>query len=81
MTVNQVLQISLEIWGALFCAISGVAVWLGQNTKSETIIVRMEFMVAFLLVMDALAWGFRGYPGYVGYCMVRISNFAVFMCI
>ncbi len=79
MTVNQVLQISLEIWGALFCAISGVAVWIGQNTKSEKIIVRMEFMVAFLLVMDALAWGFRGYPGYVGYCMVRISNFAVFI--
>ncbi|MGN0413994.1 MAG: sensor histidine kinase [Agathobacter sp.] len=79
MTVNQVLQISLEIWGALFCAISGIAVWLGQNTRSETIIVRMEFMVAFLLVMDALAWGFRGYPGYVGYCMVRVSNFAVFI--
>ena len=39
----------------------------------------MELMVSVLLVMDALAWAFRGYPGSVGYWMVRVSNFFMFI--
>lgn len=39
----------------------------------------MELAIALLLLMDALAWGYRGYPGTVGFYMVRISNFMVFL--
>lgn len=76
---RQSLQISLELWGALFCFFCALGVWIGHNAKSDTVIVYMQVMVGILLVMDALAWAFRGYPGYAGYYMVRITNFAVFI--
>ena len=38
----------------------------------------MQLDTALLLLSDSLAWYFRGYPGIVGYYMVRISNFLVF---
>lgn len=79
MTWTQSLQISLEVWGALFCILTAFAIWLVHDSKTETLIVRMEIFVSLLLVMDALAWAFRGYPGDVGYVMVRVSNFFVFV--
>lgn len=41
----------------------------------------MQFAAAMLLLMDAFAWAYRGYPGVVGYYMVRISNFLVILCV
>lgn len=76
---NRLLQISLELWGALFCLICAFVVWAVQNKKADSNIVRMEMMVCILLIMDSLAWIFRGYPGEAGFWMVRISNFCVFV--
>ena len=39
----------------------------------------MQLCNSVLLLMDALAWAFRGEAGNLGYYMVRISNFSVFM--
>ena len=39
----------------------------------------MQFFTAILLFNDALAYIFRGCVGSLGYYMVRISNFMVFI--
>lgn len=38
----------------------------------------MQLSTAILLCSDAFAWEFRGYPGMVGYYIVRVANFLVF---
>ena len=81
MTSVAFLHISLELWGSVFCLIAAVAVYLGRRkgNKADRMIVFMESTVALLLLMDALAWGFRGYPGTLGAVMVRLSNLVVFL--
>ena len=79
MNMTQYFHISLEVWGAVFCVIAAIAMWIGHTCKADRMVIRMEFTAAALLVMDALAWGFRGYPGATGYYMVRISNLLVFV--
>ena len=81
MTSTAILHVALEIWGMLFCMIAAVSVGLEGNRKSraDRTIVAMELTVAALLVMDALAWSFRGYPGDFGAVMVRLSNLAVYL--
>lgn len=75
------LHISLEIWGCIICLIAALCIFFGKSleTKKRTLLMHMQLGTALLLFMDALAWGFRGYPGIVGYYMVRISNFIVFL--
>ena len=60
----------------MFCAI---AVWIAHSRRIDKNIVHMEVMVCILLIMDSLAWAFRGYPGTLGFWMVRISNLCVFV--
>lgn len=74
----QYFHMSLEVWGGLFCAVAGFAILLGTNNEKDHMVVRMELTTALLLWMDAVAWGFRGYPGTSGYIGVRVSNFLVF---
>lgn len=42
-------------------------------------IICIEIVNAFLLCAEALAWGFGGNEGTLGFWMVRISNFLVFI--
>ncbi len=81
MTENALLHISLELWGCVFCLIAAMAVYLARNKKSraDKMILYMELTVALLMMMDAVAWSFRGYPGQLGAVMVRISNMMVFL--
>ena len=43
-------------------------------------LVLIEFFTGFLLLFDALAYFYRGNITSVGYHMVRLSNFFVFVC-
>ena len=76
----NIFHISLETWGCFFCIIFIICMVFSHEfeSKKRTILIALLGVAAFLLFMDALAWAFRGYPGNVGYWMVRISNFCVF---
>lgn len=77
----QSLHVSLEIWGSIFELILSLCLLMGRKSGGNQwkIMVTMQLANVILLVMDAMAWGFRGTPGQVGYWMVRISNCSVFL--
>lgn len=78
--MTKYMHMSLELWGGIFCAICAVLVFLGRNKekKSDTWMMIMEASVSLLLVMDALAWGYRGVPGRAARIVVQVTNFSVF---
>ena len=77
---NRDLQVAILIWGCAFCAIAALCMLLSSNydKRKRKYLVLMESLGALLLLMDALANIFRGYPGTVGSVMVHVSNFFVF---
>lgn len=77
---RQAVQITLLLWGCIFSLIAAVCMFLSKNFDREkrNWMLYMQLSTALLLGGDALAFIFRGYPGTVGYFMVRISNFIVF---
>ena len=65
---------------AFFCLQVGVFLLSGhkfRNNSRRTLIL-LQFITAFLLFCDALAYIFRGSTYGVGFYIVRISNFLVF---
>lgn len=76
----QSLHVSLEIWGSIFGLIISLCLFMGRKSggKRCRLMIYMQLVNVILLIMDAFAWGFRGYPGHIGYWMVRISNYFVF---
>ena len=86
MTTKAVVQAVLELWGGFFCFLFLLIQILERNSfineahkREKRILIGMSSASILLLVGDALAWIFRGYPGQIGYSMVRISNYAVFI--
>lgn len=77
---SQSMQAELLFCGCLFCLIAALCMYLSNNFDREKRkwLLLMQVFTALLLFCDALAYIFRGYPGTVGYYMVRISNFLVF---
>lgn len=77
---HQFMNIALLLWGCLFCLIAAVCLFLSKNYnhRRRKWMLLMQLSTAILLFGDALAWIFRGYPGTVGFYMVRIGNFIVF---
>lgn len=77
----RVIHVSLEVWGSLFCIIAAICMVIGNDIHQKTarILMAIELSNALLLIMDALAWYYRGYEGQIGYWMVRISNMSVFI--
>lgn len=65
----------------LFCLIMALCMYLSNNfdSKKRKWLLLMQVFTAVLLFNDALAYIFRGYSGILGYYMVRISNFIVFL--
>lgn len=76
----QSIHVSMELWAAIFCVIMAVCLFYnkGMSRYKRKLLLYMELSGAILVGMDACAWAFRGYPGTIGYWMVRISNFMVF---
>ena len=56
--------------------------WSGHQLKQNgrRTLIFIEFFTGFLLLFDALAYLYRGNTSELGYYMVRISNFCVFIC-
>lgn len=77
---RKYINIALLFWGCMFCVIAGAGMALSRNfdRRKRKWMICMQAFTALLLFNDLLAWIFRGYPGTLGYCMVRVSNFFVF---
>ncbi len=75
------LHIALEVWVSILCSIIVICLIIGEgfDRSKKRIMISMQACTAFLLIMDAFAWDFRGNAGTFGYYMVRISNFFVFV--
>ena len=78
---EKVLQVAILIWGCAFCAIAALCIFLSSNYDREKrrYLILMESFASLLLLMDAMAHIFIGYPGVPGSMMVRISSFLVFL--
>ena len=77
---HRLMNTAMLLWGCIFCLIAAFCLFLGKNYNKERRkwMLRMQLSTAALLGSDSLAWIFRGYPGELGFYMVRISNFLVF---
>lgn len=80
MFIIQSLHVALEVWGSIFCFIMAMYMFISKKFTAVKfrIIMYMQLACAFLLIMDAYAWGFSGNIDATGYYMVRISNFCIF---
>lgn len=78
---EKVLQVAILIWGCAFCAIAALCIFLSSNYDREKrrYLILMESFASLLLLMDAMAHIFSGYPGVPGNVMVRILSFLVFL--
>lgn len=78
---DKVLQVAILIWGCAFCAIAALCIFLSSNYDREKrrYLILMESFASLLLLMDAMAHIFSGYPGVPGSVMVCISSFLVFL--
>ena len=78
---EKVLQVAILIWGCVFCAIAALCIFLSSNYDREKrrYLILMESFASMLLLMDAMAHIFSGYPGVPGSVMVCISSFLVFL--
>ena len=81
MRLINLVHISLEAWGTLFSLIAAIFVIISPDTNRirQKHLFIMLLMGAALMVADALAWTFRGNESSLGYVMVRVSNFCVFV--
>jgi serine phosphatase RsbU (regulator of sigma subunit) len=82
MNQSQYIHIAFELWSAFFCIIALICVVSARfHDKTKTKFLGLQlFTCAMLNVSDMLAYLFRGDISELGYYMVRISNFSVFLC-
>jgi sensor histidine kinase YesM len=73
--------IGLEAWGALFCLLASVYLFIGRTVikKGYRALAFLELAVGVMLVFDALAWFYRGVPGVFAFGMVSFANFITFV--
>lgn len=81
MPTLSIAQISLEVWGAAFCFICGLIVFLARKgeTKKSLYLMLALFTETVQLISDAVALFYRGNVSNLGFYAVRGSNFLVFL--
>ncbi len=81
MNVLQYFHFTYEIWGALFCLVASVVVFMTRRFDKKAAYMLMSLMLcsSLLMVSDALAWWFRGNPSAAGGVIVRIAVFCAFL--
>ena len=79
---TRVISIFSLIFLSFFCFQTGIFLCSGLKLKQNNrhSLVFIEFFTGFLLLFDALAYIYRGNTTVIGWYMVRISNFLVFVC-
>lgn len=80
MLKDQSIQIVLLFCGCFFCLTAALCIYISNHfdkTKRKWLIL-MQISTAWLLLNDACAYIFRGYPGKLGSVLVRTTNFFVF---
>lgn len=80
--ITKIINIAALLTLSFFCFQAGIFLWSGHRLKNNgrRTLINVEFFTAFLLLFDALAYIFRGDTSNLGWYMVRISNFLVFLC-
>lgn len=81
MTVSQAVNGGLLLGESLVCMVAALCFFLGKNyeQRKRRWMIGMQLSTALLLVSDACSYFFRGSPGAIGYWMVRLCNFLVFL--
>ncbi|MGN0817882.1 MAG: GGDEF domain-containing protein [Candidatus Coproplasma sp.] len=79
--LNQTFHTAMLAWGSIFSLIATICISLSRNFNKEKRIWMTSMLVtcALLLAADSLAYAFRGDMSAIGYWIVRISNFLVFL--
>ena len=79
---TRIISIATLFFLSFFCFQVGIFLWSGHKLKQNgrRTLILIEFFTGFLLLFDALAYFYRGNTSEVGYHMVRIANFFVFIC-
>ena len=82
MTVIQLLNVAFDVWSILFCLILvvGVVASRAYDRVQAGAILAMLFLNVLLNGFEIAAYCFRGDPSQLGFVLVRVSNFAVFLC-
>lgn len=82
MTTPQILNVSFDVWDVLFCAVLLVGALVTRRYEPKL----ARFLIGLLLAnmvlnsCEVLAYVFRGDESALGYYMVRVANFVVFLC-
>ena len=79
---TRIISIASLSFISFFCFQVGIFLWSGHTLKQNgrRTLIFIEFFTGFLLLSDALAYIFRGNTSELGWYMVRLSNFFVFIC-
>ena len=79
---KKIASISILSFLSLFCFQVGIFLFSGHKIKnnSRRTLIFIEIFTGFLLLFDALAYFYRGNTSEVGYLMVCLSNFLVYIC-
>ena len=78
---RQSIHVAMLMWGCIFNLIAALCTFIGTNFDSHKRhwLLAMQLSCAALLFCDSLAWAYRGEAGNIGYWIVRLSNFFVFL--
>lgn len=79
---TRIISTTILLILSFFCFQAGVFLFSGHRLKrnGRRTLIFIEFFTGFLLLFDALAYIYRGNTSNVGWYMVRLSNFSVFIC-
>ena len=79
---TRIISIVSLIILSIFCIQTGFFLVSGHKMKQNgrRTLIYVEFFTGFLLLFDALAYIYRGNTSSLGWYMVRISNFFVYIC-
>lgn len=80
MSVINIFQVCIEIWGCVICIILGIMSCASVFRLDKSVVKSWRVMLlnCFILVSDALAYIYNGDSSSVGMFMTRMANFCLF---
>lgn len=74
----EITQASIELFGALFCVMTGLLILVSGLNKKTRFMMLMYIVNAITLLSDACAYIFRGNVGKKFFILTKVSNFMAF---